>query len=96
MEGKSSDYIVVLLSQHIINWPFMSHSKIWAILRQKALDPDSDPDHRQNLIIYSLCNSEHFLKISSKSVNNIFELFCQEIKQQLYVINYIIPPVGDS
>ena len=35
-----------------------------------ALDPASDPDHSQNLIISSFYLFRHILKISSKSVNN--------------------------
>ena len=31
-------------------------------------DPDSDPDHSQNLIIWKFYHFRHILKISSKSV----------------------------
>ena len=34
-------------------------------------DPDSDPDHSQNLITCSLSHLGHILKISSKSVHNL-------------------------
>ena len=33
------------------------------------MDPDSDPDHSQNLITCSLSHLGHVLKISSKSVH---------------------------
>ena len=35
-------------------------------------DPDSDPDHSQNLIISSFYLFRHILKISSKSVHKFF------------------------
>ena len=38
-------------------------------------DPDSDPDHSQNLIISSFYLFRHFLKIPSKSVNKFSILF---------------------
>ena len=34
------------------------------------MDPESDSDHPQNLITYSLAHVGHILKISSKSVHN--------------------------
>lgn len=37
---------------------------------KKFLDPDSDPDHHQNLIDCSLTHFQHTLKISCKSVHN--------------------------
>ena len=38
------------------------------------MDPDSDPDHSQNLLTCSLSHLGHILKITSKSVHNFFEL----------------------
>ena len=42
-------------------------------------DPDSDPDHSQNIIISSFYLFRHILKISSKSVH---EFFCYLVHKQ--------------
>ena len=43
------------------------------------VDPDSDPDHSQNLIACSLSHLGHILKISSKSVHNLFSYLSLKI-----------------
>ena len=46
-------------------------------------DPDSDPDHSQNLVTCSLSNLGHFLKISSKSIHN----FLSYLSLKLHVMD---------
>ena len=36
------------------------------------MDPDSDPDHSQNLITCFLSHLGHILKLSAKSIHNFF------------------------
>ena len=43
------------------------------------IDPDSDPDHSQNLITRSLSHLGHILKISSKSIRNFFSYLSLKI-----------------
>ena len=43
------------------------------------MGPDSDPDHSQNLITYSLSHLGHILKISSKSVHNFLSYLSLKI-----------------
>ena len=43
------------------------------------MDPDSDPDHSQNLIAWSLSHLGHILKISSKSVHNFLSYLSLKI-----------------
>ena len=45
-------------------------------------DPDSDPDHSQNLITSSFYQFGHILKILSKSVS-VFELSCLQTNKQI-------------
>ena len=45
-------------------------------------DPDSDPDHSQNLIISSFYHFGHILKILSKSMS-VFELSCSQTNKQI-------------
>ena len=45
-------------------------SMIWITPNIFVMDPDSDPDHSQNLTICSLSHLGHILKISSKSFHN--------------------------
>ena len=41
-------------------------------------DPDSDPDHSQNLIVSLFYLFRYILKISSNSVHKFFELSCSQ------------------
>ena len=43
------------------------------------MDPDSDPDHSQNLITCSLSHLGHILKISSKYVHNFLSYLSVKI-----------------
>ena len=46
-------------------------------------DPDSDPDHSENVVIYSFYHFLHILKISSKSVLSVFELSHSQTNKQI-------------
>ena len=43
------------------------------------MDPDSDPDHSQNLITCSLSHLSHILKIPSKFVHNFLSYLSLKI-----------------
>ena len=71
-----------------ISWKFHQNPSIsfWAILytntsgRLDPDDPDSDPDHSQNLITCSSSQYGHFLKISSKCTHKFLSYLSLKIK----------------
>ena len=53
-------------------------------------DPDSDPDHSQNLITCFLSHLGHFLKISSKYINNFLSYLSLKVRGELPPTQFIL------
>ena len=45
----------------------------------KFLDQDGDPDHHQDLIIFSLCHCQHFFGQFQQNPSTILKLVCKQV-----------------